>query len=62
MKIEVIPELVGAIGTIKTGIAENVKKVSESYSDRDPKDEHATICMNPSEGAQCMNGMNDLNY
>ena len=38
MEFEVIPELVGAIGTIKTGIAENIKKVSESYSNRDPKD------------------------
>ena len=37
MAFEVIPELVGAIGTTKTGIAENIKKVSESYSNRDPK-------------------------
>ena len=59
---QVVPELVDAIGTIKTGIAENIKKVSESKSNRDPKDQHAAICKNPSEGAQWMNGMNDLNY
>ena len=52
MESEVIPVVFRAIGTIKTGIAENIKKVSESHSDRDPKDQHAAICMNPSEGAQ----------
>ena len=29
--------------------------IRESYSDRDPKDQHAGICRSPSEGAHCMN-------
>ena len=32
-----------------------------SYSDRDPKDQYAGICRSPSEGAHCMNCMDDLN-
>ena len=30
MKTEVIPVVVGALGTVKKGIVENIKKVSES--------------------------------
>ena len=40
MKTVVIPVVVGALGTVKKGMVENIKKLSESYCDRDPK-----ICM-----------------
>ena len=53
MKTEVIPVVVGALGTIKKGGEENIKRVSyranETY--RDPKNQHAAICKNPQEGA-----------
>ena len=38
MTTEVIPAVVGALSTIKKGMVENMKKVSECYCDRDPKD------------------------
>ena len=47
MKTEVIPMVVGALGTVKKGMVENIKKVSESCCDRDSKDLHAGICTNP---------------
>ena len=52
-KTEVIPVVVGALGTLKNGMVENIKRVSERANecDRDPKDEHAGICTNPQEGA-----------
>ena len=34
--------------------------IIDSYYDRDSKDLHARICMNPPKGAQCMNTMIDL--
>ena len=51
MKIEVNPVVVGAVGTVKKWMVENIKKVSEGYCDRDPKDLHAGICTNLQEGA-----------
>ena len=51
MKTRVIPVVVGALGTVKKGMVENIKKVSESYCDRDSKDLHAGICANPQKGA-----------
>ena len=51
MKTVVIPVVVGALGTVKEGMVENIKKVSESYCDRDSKDLHAGICANPQKGA-----------
>ena len=47
MKAIVIPVVVGALGTVKKGLVENIKKVSE----RAPKDLHAGICANPQKGA-----------
>ena len=60
MKTVVIPVVVGALGTVKKGMVENIKKVSESYYDRDSKDLHAGICTNPQKRSQCMNRMIDL--
>ena len=51
MKTEVIPVVVGALGTIKKGMVENIKRVSERANVTDPKDQHAGICTNPQEGA-----------
>ena len=51
MKTVVIPVVVGALGTVKKGMAENIKKVSESYCDRDSKDLYAGNCANPQKGA-----------
>ena len=47
VKTEVVPVVVGALGTIKKGMIENIKKVSESYCDRNAKDLYAGICTNP---------------
>ena len=48
MKTVVIPVVVGALGTVKKGMVENIKKVSErAYYGRDSKDLHAGICTNP---------------
>ena len=48
MKTVLIPVVVGAFGTVKKGMVENIKKaIRESYCDRDPKDVHAGICANP---------------
>ena len=61
MKTVVIPVVVGALGAVKKGVVENIKKVSEkSYDDRDSKDVHAGICANPQKDAQCKNRMIDL--
>ena len=57
-KTEVIPVVVGGLGTVKKGLVENIEKVSKIYCDRDPKDLHAGICRN--QGAQCVNRMIDL--
>ena len=52
MKTIVIPVVVGALGTVKKGMVENIKKVSEeSYCDRDSKDLYAGIGANPQKGA-----------
>ena len=53
MKIKVIPVVivVSALGSVKKGMIENIKKVSDSYCDRDPEDLHAGICTNPQEGS-----------
>ena len=40
MKTVVIPVVVGALGTVKKEMVENIKKLSERATDRDPK-----ICM-----------------
>ena len=48
MKTVLIPVVVGAFGTVKKEMVENIKKaMRESYCDRDPKDLHAGICANP---------------
>ena len=47
MKTVLIPVVVGAFGTVKKEMVENIKKaMRESYCDRDPKDLHAGICAN----------------
>ena len=52
MKTVVIPVVVGALGTVKKGMVENIKKVlRDSYCDRDSKDLYAGICANPQKGA-----------
>ena len=56
MKTVVIPVVIGALGTVKKGMVENIKKVSE----RATMTEIQKICMNPQKGAQCMNRMIDL--
>ena len=43
MKTEVIPVVVGALGTVNKGMVENIKKVSEIYCDRDPKDQAPVV-------------------
>ena len=50
MKTVVIPVVVGALGTIKKEIVENIKKVSERATVTDSKDLHAGICANPQKG------------
>ena len=50
MKTEVIPVVVGGLGTVKKGLVENIEKLSKIYCDKDPKDLHAGICTNPQEG------------
>ena len=48
MKTVLIAVVVGAFGTVKKEMVENIKKaMRESYCDRDPKDLHAGICANP---------------
>ena len=47
MKIVVIPVVVGALGTVKKGMVENIERVSERASMTDSKDLHAGICTNP---------------
>ena len=62
MKTVVIPVVVGALGTVKKSMVENIKKVSE----RATMTEIQKICMlgsarsNPQKGAQCMNRMINL--
>ena len=61
MKTVVIPVVVGALGTVKKGMVENIKKVSE----RATMTEIQKICMLGSarilkKGSQCMNRMIDL--
>ena len=61
MKTVVIPVVVGALGTVKKGMVENIKKVSERATMTEiKKDLHAGICANPQKGAQCMNRTIDL--
>ena len=55
MRTVVIPVVVGALGTVKKGMVENIKKVSE----RANMTEIQKIT-NPQKGAQCMNRMIDL--
>ena len=47
----VIPVVVGVLGTVKKGMVENKKKVSETATVRDLKDLHAGICANPQKCA-----------
>ena len=49
----VVDVVVDALGTVKKGMAENIKKVLERATacDRDSKDLHAEICGNPQKGA-----------
>ena len=50
MKIEVIPTVIGALGTEWDG-RKLQESIRESYCDGDPKDLHAGICTkNPREG------------
>ena len=62
MKTEVIPVVIvaGALGSVKKEMIENIKKVSDSYCDRDPEDRLAGICTNPQEGSWSMNRITDL--
>ena len=41
-------------------IIKRQESITESYCDRDPKDQHAGICTNPQEGAKYMIRMNVL--
>ena len=51
MKTVVIPVVVGALGTVKKGMVENIKKVSERATMTEiQKDLHAGICTNPQKG------------
>lgn len=51
MKTIVTPVVVGVLGTVKKGMVENKKKVSETATVRDLKDLHAGICANPQKCA-----------
>ena len=47
MKTVLVPVVVGAFGTVKKEMVENIKKaMRESYCDRGPEDLHAGICAN----------------
>ena len=48
MTTEVIPAVVGALGTIKKGMVENMKKVSESATVTETQ--KTRMCTNPQEG------------
>ena len=50
MKTVVIPVVVAALGTVKKGMIENIKKVSERATVTDSKDLLAGICANPQKG------------
>ena len=50
------PVVVGALGTVKKRMVENIKKVSE----RATVTETQKVRTNPQEGAYCMNRMTDL--
>ena len=50
MKTVVIHVVVAALGTVKKGMIENIKKVSERATVTDSKDLHAGICANPQKG------------
>ena len=50
MKTVVIPVVVSALGTVKKGMVEDIKKVSEAHG----------ICANPQKGAWRMKRMIDL--
>ena len=43
--------VVGALGTVKKSMVDNIKKVKESYCDRDPKDLRSGIYANARESA-----------
>ena len=49
MTTEVIPAVVGALGTVKKGMVENMKKVSGSATVTEIQ--KTRICTNPQEGA-----------
>ena len=51
MKTIVTPVVVGVLGTVKKGMVENNKKVSETATVRDSKDLQAGICANPQKCA-----------
>ena len=53
MKTEVIPVVVGALGTIKKGMVENIERVSEgaNVTETQKISMHAGICTNSQEGA-----------
>ena len=55
MKTEVIPEVVGALGTVKKGMVENIKKVLEIGTVTDVQ----KICMHESSGTCLVYGKND---
>ena len=62
IKAEVISVVVGALGTIKKGMVENIKKVSEraTVTETQKISMLPGICTNPSECTQCINRTNDL--
>ena len=55
MKTEVIPEVVGALGTVKKGMVENIKKVLEIGTVTDVQ----KICMHESSGTCLVYEKND---
>ena len=61
MKTVVITLVVCALGTVKKGMVENIKKVSEGATMTEiQKICMPGICTNPQKGVQCMNRMIDL--
>ena len=59
MKTKMIPVDIGAVGTIKMGMVENIKKVSERATVTETQ---RSACWDlHKSGAQRMNRMNDLN-
>ena len=51
-----IPVVVGVLGTVKKGMVENIKKVSEATTVIEIKKTlHAGMWGNPARGAKCLN-------